>query len=624
MLWRLLCLTLACNLQVIKNEAAYMNYPMRSDFAECELVTEEKEQFLDLHNKLRGMVNPTAADMEYLVWDENLANLAQMWVNKCIWEHGFLFFGKEYPKEKNAKFTKQLGQNLAREVGHLKTPEDRVMRWFNESYYYTYSKYTSTGGNCRRQPCGHYTQLAWANVKYVGCAKTFCSNFFPQYGGGTYVACDYGPESGNVYKQYPYQQGIPCSKCASGNGFCHKNLCRDCVDYDSRCGSNFPQSTCLSHPELMAKMCPKMCKLCECPLQCRNGGSLNKEKCVCSCRPGWTSTDCSDPCYDKDGKQRCQQNVKYNGGCNSVQWASYFKENCEATCGYCDDGSGTYTTTASPVAMTTPSPPVTTPAAALIVTTDTTLPPPTTARPQVICTADLDRSCPGWAATGWCEKNKDWMLIYCCISCKYHQAPECKDSQKDCPFWAYKGYCYSNRVWMLANCRRSCNQCGGCKDTDPKCPSWAVLKQCYSGNRVAWMNTNCRKSCGLCRGETWMISSKIYDKHAECPAWGVMGNCRASNWTWMTDHCPESCDVPLTQVLLCGGKPDGNYQSPSSCNAYIACSHEATSHVDCPLAEKFDRKTRICKPANEASCQMADLSDESHYKLVATLKNGKN
>lgn len=32
-----------------------------------------------------------------------------MWVNKCIWEHGFLFFGKEYPKEKNAKFTKQLG-----------------------------------------------------------------------------------------------------------------------------------------------------------------------------------------------------------------------------------------------------------------------------------------------------------------------------------------------------------------------------------------------------------------------------------------------------------------------------------------------------------------------------------
>lgn len=67
MLWRLLCLTLACYLQVIQNQAAYMNYPMRSDFAECELVTEEKEQFLDLHNKLRGMVNPTAADMEYLV-----------------------------------------------------------------------------------------------------------------------------------------------------------------------------------------------------------------------------------------------------------------------------------------------------------------------------------------------------------------------------------------------------------------------------------------------------------------------------------------------------------------------------------------------------------------------------
>lgn len=45
----------------------------------------------------------------------------------------------------------------------------------------------------------------------------------------------------------------------------------------------------------------------------------------------------------------------------------------------------------------------------------------------------------------------------------------------------------------------------------------------------------------------------VYDKHAECPAWGVMGNCRASNWTWMTDHCPQSCDVPckLYTPLAC-------------------------------------------------------------------------
>ena len=33
----------------------------------------------------------------FQTWDDNLANLAQMWANKCIWEHGFVEFGDQYP-----------------------------------------------------------------------------------------------------------------------------------------------------------------------------------------------------------------------------------------------------------------------------------------------------------------------------------------------------------------------------------------------------------------------------------------------------------------------------------------------------------------------------------------------
>ncbi|XP_068747094.1 uncharacterized protein [Montipora capricornis] len=620
MLWCLLYLTWVCTLHIEKNEAVKMYPPKSSDFAECELTQEEKEKFMDEHNRLRGKVFPEAADMEYLLWDSNLANLAQMWVNKCIWDHGFLFFGDEYPKEKNATFTEQLGQNLARETGQLETPEDRVERWFNESHYYRYSKYTSsTAGDCSKTPCGHYTQLAWAKVKYVGCAKTFCRNFFSN--GGTFVACDYGPKSGNVIGEYPYQDGTPCSNCASGSGFCYKKLCRDCADFDYHCGlTGFPESMCATHPDLMEKTCPKLCKMCKCPLQCRNGGTLNEVKCICSCRQGWTSTDCSAQCYDKKGKQTCQQYVKYNvGGC-SGKWASYFKENCEATCGYCDDGSGTYTTTVSPVVTTTPALRVTTPAPAVTTPTNPIPPsasiaPPPTKAPQVICNADMDPSCAGWAAIGWCEKNKEWMIPNCCVSCKYHQAPaECKDLEATkCPLWAYQGECYSNSVWMLANCRKSCNQCGECKDTDPKCPSWALLKECHKGDRVTWMNTNCRRSCGLCQ---------VYDKHAECPAWEVMGNCKNSNWTWMADHCPRSCKIPLSEVLFCGGKWNGDYKAPSSCTAYVACSHEVTSHVNCPPGEEFNTLTRMCKPADEASCTIADMIKTSPYKIVTTLRRG--
>lgn len=41
--------------------------PRPSDFAQCRLSDELKEQFVDFHNKFRGEVQPSAADMEFLV-----------------------------------------------------------------------------------------------------------------------------------------------------------------------------------------------------------------------------------------------------------------------------------------------------------------------------------------------------------------------------------------------------------------------------------------------------------------------------------------------------------------------------------------------------------------------------
>ena len=41
--------------------------PQPSDFTQCRLSDDLKEQFVDLHNTLRGQVQPSAADMEYMV-----------------------------------------------------------------------------------------------------------------------------------------------------------------------------------------------------------------------------------------------------------------------------------------------------------------------------------------------------------------------------------------------------------------------------------------------------------------------------------------------------------------------------------------------------------------------------
>jgi hypothetical protein len=33
------------------------------------------------------------------------------------------------------------------------------------------------------------------------------------------------PLSGNMVGHFPYKTGKPCSKCASGKGWCYENLC---------------------------------------------------------------------------------------------------------------------------------------------------------------------------------------------------------------------------------------------------------------------------------------------------------------------------------------------------------------------------------------------------------------
>ncbi|CAH3149811.1 unnamed protein product, partial [Porites lobata] len=563
--------------------------PSREDFALSELSPEDKEKFLDEHNKFRGMVQPPAADMEYLFWDDDLANLAQMWANQCIWDHGFVAFGDEYPYE--VPFKGRVGQNLAREWGELSSPEDRVEPWYKEHEYYTYSKFASPmGAACSKEPCGHYTQLAWARSKFVGCGVKWCDKEFgmshPWIPGETIVSCDYGP-SGNIIGQFPYKQGTPCSKCASGKGFCYKNLCRDCDNFDSECGKSLSKDMCSSHRELMAKKCPKMCDLCECPLKCQNGGTVNRQSCICVCPSGWKGMDCSVRCYDAAGKDTCEWRVRNGHSCKEY----YMKIDCAATCGYCVIESKTTTTTPAPITTTVPT--ITIPPTTVAVTTAgiPSFPEPTVPED---CKKDLHSDCGLWAGVGECEKNPPWMIPNCCVSCKYHQAPkDCIDSQSSCPRWAFHGECEKNKAWMLANCRKSCNQCGDCKDTNVvDCPSWALQNQCISGNRVTWMHINCRRSCGMC---------KVYDKHEDCPALAARDECTKSNRTWIVDRCPRSCELKFSEACFCGNKTNGNYQDPTTCEAYIACSNGVTSHVQCPKGKKFDTVKRICELADTVS-----------------------
>ncbi|KAK3697014.1 hypothetical protein QZH41_002918 [Actinostola sp. cb2023] len=77
----------------------------------------------------------------------------------------------------------------------------------------------------------------------------------------------------------------------------------------------------------------------------------------------------------------------------------------------------------------------------------------------------------------------------------------CEDSNSDCPGWASTGECSANFEWMHKNCKKSCRMCGeppsDCADKYPQaCNDWSKKGECEAN--PIWMGNNCKKSCNKC------------------------------------------------------------------------------------------------------------------------------
>ncbi|KAI1889936.1 hypothetical protein AGOR_G00168040 [Albula goreensis] len=180
----------------------------------------DREEILQLHNKLRGGVYPTASNMEYMVWDDELERSATHWAEECMWEHG--------PQD----LLMSIGQNLAVHWGRYRTPAYHVQAWYDEVKDYTYPYPHECNpwcpDRCSGPMCTHYTQLVWATTSRVGCAVHVCPrmNVWGEiWNNAVYLVCNYSPK-GNWIGEAPYQHGRPCSQCPpSYGGRCRDNLC---------------------------------------------------------------------------------------------------------------------------------------------------------------------------------------------------------------------------------------------------------------------------------------------------------------------------------------------------------------------------------------------------------------
>ncbi|KAM6430121.1 cysteine-rich secretory protein LCCL domain-containing 2 [Liasis olivaceus] len=180
----------------------------------------DREEILKIHNKLRGEVYPSASNMEYLRWDEELERSAESWAYQCIWDHG------------PATLLRSIGQNLAVHWGRYRSPTFHVQSWYDEVKDYTYPYPHECNpwcpDRCTGSMCTHYTQLVWATTNKVGCAVNVCKRmdvWGEVWENAVYLVCNYSPK-GNWIGEAPYKNGRSCSECPpSYGGGCQNNLC---------------------------------------------------------------------------------------------------------------------------------------------------------------------------------------------------------------------------------------------------------------------------------------------------------------------------------------------------------------------------------------------------------------
>nr|CAD7197568.1 unnamed protein product [Timema douglasi] len=213
--------------------AAACNTPFYRGFNQTE-----KDDIVNEHNRLRNIValgkesrgnpgpQPSAANMNKIVmyfrisgklgsWDDELAGIAQRWVDQCQIDHDSCRRCERF----------NVGQNICMSgstIHHSFDPSSQVKAFYDEVKYFN-----RTDVNCFNIPepnsevVGHYTQVVWADTTLVGCGLIY-------YPDGVwniyYMACNYGP-AGNIIGDSLYKEGTPCSECAGGCDITYTGLC---------------------------------------------------------------------------------------------------------------------------------------------------------------------------------------------------------------------------------------------------------------------------------------------------------------------------------------------------------------------------------------------------------------
>jgi len=138
-------------------------------------LTEEQQEILDTHNRLRAEVS-----VPPLAWSDELAAFAQEWANQLSGEDGIRHRGEG-------------GSGTGENIAAGNSVSRMLSLWADEKDDYN----DSTGTCYSGRECRHYTQMVWRNTTQVGCGLA------PHRRYGGVLVCNYSPP-GNYIGQRPY------------------------------------------------------------------------------------------------------------------------------------------------------------------------------------------------------------------------------------------------------------------------------------------------------------------------------------------------------------------------------------------------------------------------------------
>ncbi|XP_057613402.1 GLIPR1-like protein 2 [Chionomys nivalis] len=180
-------------------------------------------EYVNLHNDIRGSVFPAGSNLRFMTWDVALSRTARAWGKKCLYQRNTHL---DKAHESHPVFN-GIGENMWVGPENEFTASIAIRSWHEEKKSYNFQNDTCL----EDENCSHYIQLVWDNSYKVGCAVTPC----PRIGNIHFAAlfiCNYAP--GGTLTRRPYQAGAVCSRCDSADrctDFLCSNADRDQATY---------------------------------------------------------------------------------------------------------------------------------------------------------------------------------------------------------------------------------------------------------------------------------------------------------------------------------------------------------------------------------------------------------